>query len=211
MAKFPEPPGVAILKEISPVIKTCEKGSFVWRLHFVGGEYPTPWYEFRYYGPTSSRFDHHCSDAKGESQIQNRGIMYLAKNGPTCIAEVYQTTRVIDRHSRSPWLTAFRCVTDIQLLDLTGIFTTTLGISSAIHSGSRPRARRWAQELYDVYQKIDGILYCSSMYGNADAIALFERGKQTIPKLPEFHRALNDPAMFDLLAETANKLNYQLV
>ncbi len=183
----------------------------MWRLYFSGGLHPTSWDEFRYYGPTSSRFDHHCPDANGKSQIQNRGIMYLAMNGPTCIAEVYQTTRVIDRHSRSPWLSAFQFVTDIQLLDLTGTFTTTLGASTAIHSGQRPRARRWAQALYDAYPKIDGILYCSSMFGNAPAVALFERGKRAIPKLSGFHRALNDPAMLALLTVTANNLGYQLV
>ncbi|NOZ51669.1 MAG: RES domain-containing protein [Gammaproteobacteria bacterium] len=211
MPKFPEPPGVSVLKKIPPTINTYTKGSLMWRLHFTGSLYPTPWHEFRYYGPTSSRFDHHCPNANGESQTQNRGIMYLTMNGPACVAEVYQATRIIDRHSRSPWLSAFRFATDIQLLDLTGIFTTTLGASSAIHSGPRPRARRWAQELYDAYPRIDGILYCSSMYGNAPAVALFERGERAIPKLPAFHRALNDPAMSALLTETANNLSYQLV
>jgi len=211
VAKFPEPPGVDALKKISPSLNTYKKGSLIWRLHFFGGSYPTNWHEFRYYGPTSSRFDHHRPKSNGESQTQKRGIMYLAKNGPTCIAEVYQATRIIDRHSQSPWLTAFRIATDIQLLDLTGIFTTTIGASSAIHTGPRPRARRWTQELYAAYANIDGILYCSSMYGNAPAIALFERGKRAIPKLPMFHRALNDLAMSALLTETANNISYQLV
>lgn len=211
MAKFPEPPGVAALKKISPVTKTYRKGSLVWRIHFAGGQYPTRWNEFRFFGPTSSRFDHHLPDANGQSCTQDRGIMYLAKNGPTCIAEVFQSTRVIDRNSGSPWLAGFRLEKAIKLLDLTGVFTTTLGASTAIHSGPRPRAQRWARQLYDAYQKVDGILYCSSMYGNADSIALFERGSRSVPALTVFHRALNDPAMLALLTQTSKHIDYQLV
>ena len=211
MAKFPEPPSVDVLKKIQPKISLYAQGSLIWRLHFIHGPYPTSWHEFRYYGPTSSRFDHHRPNTKGKAHDQNRGIMYLAKNGPACLAEVYQATRIIDRNSKSPWLSAFRLATDIQLIDLTGIFSTTMGASSAIHSGPRPRARRWSQALYDTYTKIDGILYSSSMYGNAPAVALFERGQRSIPNLPAFHRALNDPAMSALLTKTAMSLNYQLV
>lgn len=211
MAKFPEPPGVVALRKIAPTLKTYRKGTLVWRIHFAAGLYPTRWHEFRYYGPTSSRFDHHLINAKGQSFTQQRGIMYLAKNGPTCIAEVFQATRVIDRHSGSPWLAGFKLDKAVKLLDLTGVFATTLGASTAIHSGPRPRAQRWAQQLYEAYPKIDGILYCSSMYGNAESIALFERGARSIPALTVFHRALNDPAMLATLAETSKIIGYQLV
>ncbi len=211
MAKFPEPPSVVALNNITPVLKTFRKGTLIWRIHFAGGHYPTRWNEFRLYGPTSSRFDHHLEDAKGQSYCQARGIMYLAKHGPTCVAEVFQATRVVDRDSRSPWLAGFKLKNTISLLDLTGVFATTIGASTAIHSGPRPRAQRWAHRLYETYPTIDGILYCSSMYGNAEAIALFERGARAIPALTVFHRALNDPAMLAMLAETSKQIGYQLV
>lgn len=211
MAKFPEPPGVVALKKIAPALKIYRKGTLVWRVHFAAGQYPARWNEFRYYGPTSSRFDHHLVNTKGHRHTQNRGIMYLAKDGPTCIAEVFQATRVVDRHSGSPWLAGFKLAKSITLLDLTGVFATTLGASTAIHSGPRPRAQRWAQQLYKVYPKIDGILYCSSMYGNAESIALFERGARSIPALTVFHRTFDDPAMLATLAETSKQIGYQLV
>lgn len=215
MAKFPEPPGVTTLKKIPPLITNYPKGTLVWRIHFAGGAYPTRWSEFRYVGPTASRFDHHRSNVKGlgdnKNNVQDRGIMYLAKNGPTCVAEVFQATRVIDRHSGSPWLTGFRLQKAIKLLDLSGVFATTLGASTAIHSGPRPRAQRWAQQIYEAYPKIEGILYCSSMYGNAQALALFERGERAIPSLPVFHRALNDAAILAMLSATAKEIAYQLV
>ena len=202
---------MAALKAIPPKTKTYRKGTLVWRIHFAADHYPTRWNEFRFYGPTSSRFDHHLTDANGKSQTQSRGIMYLAKDGPTCLAEVYQTTRVIDRHSGSPWLAGFRLAKAVKLLDLTGVFTTTIGASSAMHSGPRPRAQRWARQLYEAYPKIDGILYCSSMYGDAECVALFERGAGAIPTLPAFHRALSDPAMLAMLATTGKQIGYQLV
>jgi len=134
--------------------------------------------------------------------------MYLGTNGP---AEVFQATRIIDRHSGTPWLAGFRLEKAIRLLDLTGVFATTIGASTAIHSGPRPRAQRWATTLYDTYENIDGILYCSSMYGNAESVVLVERGAQSIPFLTVFHRALNDPAMLATLAETGKQIRYQLV
>lgn len=211
MAKFPEPPGVAVLKKIPAVVRTYEKGTLVWRIHYAAGPYPTQWNEFRFVGPTSSRFDHHIPDVKGKSCLQNRGIIYLANNGPTCIAEVFQATRVIDRNSGTPWLAGFRLASKVKLLDLTGVFATTIGASMAINSGPRPRAQRWSQQLYDAYPKIDGILYCSSMYGNAESVALFERGQRTIPTLTVFHRAFSDPAMLTMLIETGKKINYLVV
>lgn len=137
--------------------------------------------------------------------------MYLALDGPTCLAEVFQGTRAIDRQSRGPWLVGFKLQADIQLLDLTGIFSTAIGASAAIHSGPRPRAQRWAQQLYQAYPNIDGLMYCSSMYGNAPAIALFERGKPAIPYRPELHRALDDPALQYTLLGTGQNIGYQIV
>ena len=211
MAKFPEPPGSAALRHISPALKTYRKGTLVWRIHYAAGNYPTRWNQFRYYGPTASRFDHHLPADNGQGQLQERGILYVAKNGPTCVAEVFQATRVIDRQSGSPWLAGFRLEKAIKLLDLTGVFTTTMGASAAIHSGPRPRAQRWARQLYEAYPKIDGILYSSSMYGNAECVALFERAAPAIPTLTVFHRALNDPAMLAVLTETSREIGYQLV
>lgn len=43
----------------------------------------------------------------------------------------------------------FDLASPLVLLDLAGPFVTTLGASTAIHSGSRPRARRWARRLHE--------------------------------------------------------------
>ena len=140
--------------------------------------------------------------------------MYLATGPeaiPTCLAEVFQATRLIDRQARDPVLSGFTLAAQLTLLDLTGPFATAIGASMAIHAGPRPRARRWAQQLYEAYPEIDGLLYCASMYGNAPAVALFERGARAIPQRPVFHRELRDAVMANILTETGRVIGYEVV
>lgn len=213
MAKFPEPQRVAALRAILAQTTMFEAGTIVARIFFMGGDYPTTWDQFRYFGPTASRFDHHLLNEQGEPSVQKRGIMYLAagiQSIPTCLAEVFQTSRTIDRQSRHPVLACFALTKDVILLDLRGAFVTAIGASTAIHSDPRPRARRWAQQLYAAYPTIDGLLYCSSMYGNAPAIALFERAKRALPQRPVFHRSLDDPALTYVLVKTGRKIRYAI-
>jgi|GEM_PF-4915490 len=114
---------------------------------FAAGDYPSTWDAFRHYGPSASRFDHHVPDDDGVPQVQERGVMYLAAGSeslPTCLAEVFQATRIIDRYSRDPILAGFELRDSLTLRNLRGTFATAIGASTAIHSGQRPRARRWA-------------------------------------------------------------------
>ena len=127
---------------------------------------------------------------------------------PTCLAEVFQSQRVIDTREGRPVLSVFDMVEPLVLLDLSGSFVTALGASTAIHSGSRPRARRWARQLYEAYPALDGLLYCSSMYGNAPALALSERAADKLPARPVVHRLLSDPLLKGVLIETAELIRY---
>ena len=82
----------------------------------------------------------------------------------------------------------------------------------AIHSGSRRRARGWAQDLYEAYPEIQGILYAASMHGDQHAIALNERAlrKPLFPAHPLFHRSLSDDILLDPLKHAASALGYAL-
>jgi hypothetical protein len=214
MPKFPEPPGIEALHQIPVETQELPAGTTVARIFFAAGDNPTTWDIFRYYGPSASRFDHHLLDGNGLPQVQGRGVMYLAagnKSIPTCLAEVFQATRIIDRYSRDPILVGFELAKSLTFLDLRGTFATAVGASMAIHSGPRPRARRWAQQFYEAYPEVDGILYYSSMYGNAPAVALFERGQRALPRRPIFHRELKDPVLANILTETAKKIRYDLI
>ncbi len=207
MAKFPEPPPPEALAQVSAEIRNVAAGETLWRLYFRGGRHPTFWNGFRSFGPTGSRFDHQLPPA----QPQERRILYCATEGPTCLAEVFQDSRVIDRAARDPWLAAFELIQPLSLLDLSGLWPTRAGASMAINTGPRPRARRWAQAIYQAYPDIQGIFYPSSMHANRPAIALWERGAEAIPPVPVFHRPLLDPSLLPVLSRVAHDLGYGLV
>jgi hypothetical protein len=107
-------------------------------------------------------------------------------------------------------LVVFALSEPVTLLDLRGTLATTVGASTAIHSGPRSRARAWARDLYEAYPNVQGIYYGSSMNGNAPAVALNERGHSAMPRLPLFHRALNDDMLVDILQRIALRLSYGL-
>lgn len=205
MPKFPEPPAPDVFRAAAPVV-THPAGSRLWRLYFQGGEHPARWNDFRWFGPVNARFDHHLPPPR----LQDRGVFYAAERGPTCIAEVYQATRVVDRGRGSPALVAFTSRRTLTLLDLHA-GATRLGASTAVCSGSHARARRWAQTAYDALPHLDGILYGSSMAGHAPAYALFERAADALPAHPDLHRRLDDPALRDLVLNTATDLAYTVV
>ncbi|MDR5725879.1 MAG: RES family NAD+ phosphorylase [Terriglobia bacterium] len=212
MAKFPTSPGVAALSALLPAIHLLPSGSILTRVYYARSRYPQSWDQFRYVGPLNSRWDHHLPDDEGNPQAQVRGIYYAAANAKTCLAEVFQVTRRIDRVFQSPWLVVFESLADLKLLDLTGDLATRMGASMAIHSGSRGRARGWARDLYEAYPEIQGILYAASMHGGKPAIALNERALKAplFPAHPLFHRALADDAMIDTLKHAARELGYAL-
>jgi len=216
MAKFPYPPGVDELKAIPPVMTTLDAGTTIFRVFRSQGAHPVRWNTFRYFGPTSARFDHQLRAADGKPQIAGRGIMYGALGGrkdgiPTCLAEVYQGARTINRYDGAPVLCSFALHEPLRLLDLTGAFATQIGASMAINSGPRPRAQRWAQQLYEAYPNAHGILYSSSMHANKTAVALFERSASAIPSHTVFYRQLADPLMEHVLRRTAHYIGYTVV
>ena len=207
MAKFPEPPTSEQLAGIQPEIRVLSAGSWLWRIYFRGGQYPAFWDTFRTFGPTGSRFDHHLPPPR----VQSRGILYGALAGPTCLAEVFQQTRVIDRTASAPWLAGFELSERLQLLDLTSIWPTRAGASMAIATGTRPRAQRWSRAIYEAYSQIHGIFYPASMHANSPAVALFERAAGALPPAPVLHRPLVDPALLGALNRAAKAIRYGLV
>lgn len=210
MSKLPEPPGVATLRAIAPETFALPADTLLARIYFAAGSHPSRWSQFRNFGPVDARWDHHIPDARGNATAQSRSILYCAPDIDTCVAEVFQATRRIDRTRGAPWLVVFALREPVTLLDLRGAFATTIGASTAIHSGPRSRTRAWARDLYEAYPNVQGIHYGSSMNGHAPAAALNERGQPAMPRLPVFHRALNDDMLFDALQRVALRLSYGL-
>ena len=211
MAKFPEPPSAARLADIPPVWHVIDVRALLWRIYFRASAHPTGWHTFRHWGPTPSRFDHHRPDAAGRGCIQDRGILYAAGAIATCVAEVFQDGRIVDRTDQQPWLVGFAPRRPLRLLDLTGTFCTRVGASTAINSGRRDRARRWSQAFYDAFPQADGIAYASSMNGHAVGYALYERAGDALPATPEAHHALDAPALDVPLDRIATALGYAIM
>jgi hypothetical protein len=204
MPKLPEPPALLTLP---PLTRTFAAATVLWRIYVAGGTHPAAWNGFRFFGPTQARFDHHDDPPR----VQARGILYAARNPTTCLAEVFQTTRVIERVPKTPWLVGFPLQRDVVLLDLTGDWPTQAGASMAINSGPRPRARRWSKLIYATYPDTDGLLYASSMHANEPAVALYEGAQDALPSAPVFSRALADPALLRRLSRAATHLGYGIV
>jgi hypothetical protein len=207
VAKFPEPPAPRELAAVAPVTRLLARGTRCWRIYFRGGPHATAWNTFRGFGPTSARFDHHLPPPRS----QTRQVLYTAENAATCVAEVFQDSRTIDRRRRDPWLAGFELARSVRLLDLRSTWPTQAGASMAINSGPRSRARRWSQAIYDAYPRVDGLYYASSMNANQPAIVLYERATDSLPARPVFHRALADAAMTTAIVRAAARFNYAVV
>ena len=142
-------------------------------MYFRGGEHPSRWNQFRTFGPTDAKFDHHLRDPTDPP----RALMYVASNPVTCLAEAFQKTRVIHRTHRKPVLVGFAMRFSLKLLDLTGAFPTRIGACMGLMIGARSVVRNWARGLYMAYPEAQGLAYPSSTHANSAAIALNDRAE----------------------------------
>lgn len=210
MPKVPRRPSPALLGSLNPEVRTVPAGSVIWRIYFRGGLHPTNWKDFRYVGPIDARFDHHIGN---EPARQDRAVLYGADDPITCLAEVFQRTRVMNRWHREPWLVGFETDKPMRLLDLTGSFPTRAGASMGLLTGSRSVSRTWARAFHESFPEIDGIYYPSSMHANRPAMVLNERARDAgvMPVQACFHRSLGDPAILSILRNAAHELGYALL
>ncbi|MFK8032042.1 MAG: RES domain-containing protein [Gammaproteobacteria bacterium] len=211
MPKLPRAPDLKRLRSYEPATFNLKAGSVWHRLYSRGGDHPTSWDALRYFGPTLSRFDHQVLDEHERPHMQNRGISYFAGDIPTCLAEVFQTTRTIDRKTGHPWLASFKLQNDIALLDLTDTFPVKSGASMKLVSGPRVYAQNWSRGFYDCFPEIDGLYFLSSMT-NRPLVALYERAlsKSVFPDSPEFHRPIDDPLLLRPLKVACLNIGYDL-
>ena len=211
MAKLPEPPPVAAMRGITPDVEILPAGARLYRIYFRGGGHPDGWNRFRNFGPLpNARFDHH-TEPPG---VQEPAILYAATGEEaiaTCVAEVFQETRLVDTRRHDLQLACFSLAEDVPLLSLRDRWPTRAGASANINSGSRPRCRRWSRTIYEAYPDICGLLYASSMNGNRPAVALYERAARALPEAPDFNRPLSDAALLVPLERIASYLGYDLV
>lgn len=193
---------------IPSVIKRLATGTRVFRIYFRGGAYPSTWDQFRDFGPTGSRFDHHTIPKRH----QQRATMYVTMGSQailSTLAEVFQVTRHIDRSLNDPWLAAFEVLTPVPLLNTDSPWPTQAGGNMALNSGLRSRSREWSRCIYRSYPKVVGIAYPSSLT-NKSCAALYERAAGAVPSHPQLNLPLKHPALGTNLLAAADKLNFTI-
>lgn len=191
------------------------RGTIVVRIHPLGGPHPCSWDEFRFLGPTTSRFDHQPPPRRIHPR---RAVCYLT-TGPTAVpaalAEYFQDAAgrvgLIDAHHRQPALTAFELAQPVTLLDLDGGWVTRAGGNQVIRTGPRGRSRDWARAIYRHHPGIDGLAYGSSIWGPGRCFVLWERARRAVPAAPLASRTLADPALRPVLAHAARILGTVVV
>jgi len=145
----------------------------------------------RTFGPLA-RFDPHVRDThqRPRSDPQGRGVLYLAADLATALAESYpeQWPEVsICPHARAAWV---HPPTPITLLDLTGEGALAIGATGTLQWGAEPRRRtqRWGRRIYEQYLSLDGIRYQAASQAG-ECVVLWERAPALHP-LPGGDRRL---------------------
>lgn len=180
------------------------------RIHLLAGAHPSAWNEFRKYGPTTSRFDHHMGRKRDHP---SRRIAYLTRGADAftaAVAEFFQDdnigVRPIDTHLNRPNVAVLDTVRPLHLLDLDGGWVTRAGGNQAIRTGLRSRSRDWSRIIYRHHPGLDGLAYSSSVWGPGRCVALWERAEDAFPPAPTNSRTLDDPTLAPAVAVAALQL-----
>jgi hypothetical protein len=196
-------------------VVVLEPGTPVLRVHPLRGPHPSAWHEFRSFGPTGSRFDHHPPPPR---RHPTRSVLY-GTLGPeaftAAIAEFFQDDNggvgPIDRLRATPAATVFSVRSPVRLLDLRSGWVTRAGGNQALSAGRRSRAREWARAIYRAHLDVQGLLYASSVWPPGACIVLWERARSAMPVGNDLHRTLADPALDAPVADAAVRLGTLLV
>jgi hypothetical protein len=212
LAKLPIAPDLERLRSLAPSLLTVHAGTRLHRIYERGGDYPTLWNAFRYFGPTDARFDHHLPDDDGHGRVQERGVLYLATDITTAIAEVFQDRRSVNRGNGDPWSVSFVLASELTLLNLTDTFCVQAGGSMKLTSGPTMYSQNWARSFYECYADIQGIYHPSSLT-NRPILTLYERADSSrcFPETTSFHRALSDPLLIEPLRNVCKEIGYRFV
>jgi hypothetical protein len=178
----------------------------LWRVHRTAGRHALPWNALRRYGPLiSMRYD----SQPPPPGLSTEGVLYAAADLPTALAEVFQTTRLIDTVSFRPHLTAWTPVRNLRLIDLTSDWALRNGASYALAAAPRSTGRAWSRAIRTAWPDLDGLWAPSTMTGQTSAI-LFNPAADALPPLPGFSRALAEPVIRTILRRIADDLAYAL-
>lgn len=201
--KNPQTPPGPLVRDRSDTIVLR---SPLWRIHRSRGTHVLAWNALRIFGPLAGlRWDPHPPPCAEHPAF---GVSYAALDVATCVAEVFQTRRLI-RADDSVHLTSWTPTRDLQLLDLTGGWALRNGASYSLHAAPKSTCRAWANAIRKTWPDLDG-LYVPSTLTGAPNVVLFDASRDSFPAAPAFSRPLGSPAVFDVLDRIAARLGYRL-
>jgi RES domain len=180
----------------------------LWRIHRTEGEHVLPWNTLRTYGPLPSmRWDPHPGL---QPTSVTEGVLYAAADVATSVAEVYQTTRVIDTRAGAATLTAWQPQRRLRLLDLSGTWLLRNTASAALLAAPRSTCRRWARAIYTTWPELDGLYVPSTLTGRPN-IVLWNAAADSIPTMPSFSRPLTHPLVWSIAQAAAAEIGYHIL
>lgn len=180
--------------------------SLMVRIHGTVGPFALPWYRLRHYGPTRTRFDPHPQPTGFHAAF---AVLYATADLDSALAEVFQRGRIIQPTAPNhPYVTVWRPTRPLRLLDIRGPWPIRQGASHALNTGPHAVCRRWAHAIATHAQRVDGILYTSSMTGS-DAAALFIPSANSFPAHPELSLPLTDPGLIGVIASAGERIGYE--
>jgi len=180
----------------------------LWRIHRTQGEHVLPWNTLRTYGPLPSmRWDPHPDP---QPISADEGVLYAAADVATSLAEVYQTTRMIDTRAGAPALTAWQPQRRLRLLDLSGTWLLRNTASAALLAAPRSICRRWARAIYATWPELDGLYVPSTLTGRPN-IVLWNAATDSVPTMPSFSRPLTHPLVWSIAQAAAAEIGYHIL
>lgn len=210
---LPPPPSIAELAGLGVRPKellTWKQRAVVWRVHATVGAHVLPWNAHRTWGPVL-RFDQHPLPVADHPA---HGIWYGAADPRGALAEVFQETRVIDRHADAKFLTGLRFTRPLRLLDVGGIgggtWITRVGGHHALDSAPHALSQEWARAIYTAFDDLDGVAYRGRFAGHP-CLALFERTANAFPANPVLSLPLSHPGLAGRIATAALDLGYRFL
>lgn len=202
--KAPRTPPEQLIREPDDNI---DYSGTLWRVHRTEGEHILPWNTLRTFGPLPSmRWDPHPGP---QPSSHADGVLYAAADVATSLAEVYQTTRVIDTRANAPTLTAWQPQRRLRLLDLSGTWLLRNTASAALLAAPRSICRRWARAIYTTWPELDGLYVPSTMTGRPN-IVLWNAAADSIPTMPSFTRPLTPPLVWSIGQAAAAEIGYRI-
>jgi hypothetical protein len=182
----------------------------LWRIFNTDSRSGRAWNQFRTFGPTESRFDHHPQDPPARMHA-DYGILYATEAYVTAFAEFFQRTRMINRTRKQLRLVEFALQEPLILLDLTGSWMLKVGGGPQIATGDRAQARKWSRVFHPAFPEIDDVCYPASLNTAWRVYALYERAERAMPSAPILYAPLADPLIAPYLSVAESATHYDVV